>query len=372
MSFLYENNVGPIYGTLKNSSISFAWTGYTLIYSNAPETLFSTDLADSGKYLYADQSNGRTRAFFHHANDSASDTYRIRIELVNPNSESVNLFVSNNGWVAHNDFSRAGAMAWINWLTQSPGAGAPAGTDAYVRTIGANSSDYYIVQEAVMGPLQAASGIVDFVAVGTSSGSVRPIKVKVYAYKNAPSNSPTTPAPIRVTYQDLPNDTTKFGVYAGTRVYYGTPGFEDVVRGTFANCSRTANISYNSSSGAQYIEMFKRHTHANVISGEFQAGYDATIPVGQNRTVYTPYGVDFTLNYNIIDGARKPIYGYLQNMEGSDWHVLREDGQQDYASLSSTEAWNFDITTLNGGSKTTKLWTTCPGGLGGTQQIFWA
>ncbi|WP_157764320.1 hypothetical protein [Paenibacillus riograndensis] len=278
MTFVSANSVTPISGT--SYKPVFTQTGYTLIYSNNPETIDNNNqLADTNHYLYGDTSPGRTRCFFHHAN-STGNTISIRIEIVNPSNETVNLFVSNKGIGTHSNPVSAGAVAWQQWLTQAPVSGGAAGADNYVRTIGANSTDYYIALETIIANGLTAAGIMDFVAVGNTSGSIRPLRVKVYAYKNAPVFSPGSPAAIAVPYQTLGSDSSWFGSVAGQTVYYGHYGFESVVRGTFQHCTRTTTVNWNSTSGSRFLELFTRHTSVFVNPNEFEAGTDVTQPSG--------------------------------------------------------------------------------------------
>ncbi|KWX84772.1 hypothetical protein AMQ83_28730 [Paenibacillus riograndensis] len=264
-------------------------------------------------------------------------------------------------------------MAWQQWLTQAPVSGGAAGADNYVRTIGANSTDYYIALETTIANGLTAAGIMDFVAVGNTSGSIRPLRVKVYAYKNAPVFSPGSPAAIAVPYQTLGSDSSWFGSVAGQTVYYGYYGFESVVRGTFQHCTRTATVNWNSTSGSRFLELFTRHTSVFVNPNEFEAGTDVTQPSG-SQTVYSPYGSDFKITFVLTDGAHKnTIYGYLQNLKDTSYVIVKHGtGSSGYGSVGPGSAWNYDITNLNGGTTTIQIWTTAIGGFSGTQQMYWA
>lgn len=363
------NSVGQITGTLINGNVTLSRTGYTLIYSNNPETVPSGSLADSGYYLYQDTSPGRTRAFFHHQNGT-SNNMKVRVVVTNPNASSVSLYASHLGSYVSANVVTAGSNAWYNWLTQ-PINGYTPGTDVFMATVSAGAS-YVLLETAAVAANYVAAGVTDFVATSTGGGAAVPLKVTVYAYQSTVAGS-LTYAPLNPSVQDLKGTTAVPGdsCLTGGDLYfnYGDYCFGAAIRGTFAHCSRTATINLDPTTSSQYLQLFSRFSNSAAMTGEYEAGTDVTT----GKTVYLSgnYGVDYTLTFNLTDGSASTYYGYLQNPNASGQaYIIKEDGTVRLCSnYGNTQAWNFD-TSSSGGQK--QIWITLPGGGTGRVQLFWA
>lgn len=367
------NNVSQLTGgTLINSSISLTQYGSTLIYSNTPENIGGNQrtqvaTADNGLYLYQDTSPGRTRVYYYHLNDTNSNlTYHVL--LYNPNNFPVYIYLARTGSSASSNFVYAGSTAWSNWLSN-----APYGIDTYQTTLGPGGT--YMIQQLSVPVDNVGTGIVDFVATNTSTSAEAPITATVYAmqsYVNAPMQA-ALPDPYTQVLPNTGGDTGGDPCLDGRTVNYGDDCWENSVRGTFTYSSRFGTINWNSTSGAQYIELFSRHSDPRRISGEFLEGIDKN---SGNVPVWSPYGFDFTFTINLVDGANQgTVYGYLQNPYGGggSYYVISEDTTPATCGpRSTTEAWNFDTSVLNGGTRQLTLWTALAGGFWGRQQIWWA
>ena len=352
------NQVGTISGSDMNSSFSLSTSGYTLIYSNNPETLTSTsDLADGGAYLYRDVSPGRTRAWFHHQNSISGTTVYFVVRIVN-NQAGVSIDVylnrTSSGSSPSSTPGDAGGAAWAAWFTNSPN-----GTDTYQANV-ANGQTYDIFASSGVSYGDVLDGIVDFVCTNASTGAAVAVDVVIFAYS---SNSATPSSPAAL------NPSSVGGIS------YGSSGYAGPVRGTFANSSRTGSFTWDSSSGTEYLELFSAYT-GTPITGEYQSGIDAT----NGDTVYIDgnYGIDYNSTFTLDDNANcGTVYGYLQGPGGSTVYALRENGNTipspGYCGPDSTsQAYNFDTTALNGGSTTYTIQIVLPGGASGPQQLYWA
>lgn len=356
------NQVGTITGTNQDSSFSLSTSGDTLVYSNNPESLTSTsDLADAGAYLYRDVSPGRTRAWFHHENSISGTTIYFVVRIVNNQvGSSVDVYLnrtsSGSSSSSGSSPSTAGGAAWAAWFTNSPN-----GTDTYQTTI-TNGGTYDIYASSGVSSGDVLSGIVDFVCTNPSTGAAVAVDVVIFAYSST-STTPTSAAAL--------NPTSVGGIS------YGSTGYAGPVRGTFSNCSRTGSFTWDSSSGSQYLELFSLYTSAQ-ITGEYQSGTDAT----NGDTVYIDgnFGIDYNITFTLNDNASPAcgtVYGYLQDTGGTTTYALRENGNTipstGYCGPDSTsQAYNFDTTALNGGSTQYTIQIVLPGGSSGPQQLYWA
>jgi len=339
------NSVGQISGTKINSSVTLTKTGGTLIYSNNPETI-TNDLADptkDGVYLYRDNTPGRSRAFFYHLNKSGSNI-KIRVELKNTSGANMNIWQARHGTAISSYYQMAGATAWQNYLGTSA-------SDNYVTTI-ANGATYVIQETASIPDGSVGVGIIDFVCTNSSTGAAVGCQVTIYAYQSS-VKSTLTAATLKT------SGSTPYG-----------PSYTGQVRGTFSHCSRTASIVWRSSNGSQYLRVGQNFLTSD-LTNEYESGVDATN--SKTVTINGNYGVDYTLTYTLIDDKpQNTVYGYIQD-GFPNVYILQDNGSTGLcASSSTTDAWNYDTTILNGSTQTKTIWYTLAGGDASPVDLYWA
>lgn len=351
MTLYGANRVSKIGGTDVTHSKSNYQSGYTLVYSNQPESITGAHLADSGtmKYLYRDSSVKRARVMMHHAN-TTGNSVNFLVRIRNTQSSAVDIYISCKGSAVGGDPRRTSGAAWQQWFS---GNGSQFGYntgDWYVATVAAGST-YDLISLPGVSNGYTAAGVVDFVAV--SGGVAVPVEVTVLAYlSNIAATLSATP---------VPNG-------------YG-PTYTGQVRGTFNYCNRDVTFNFDTASQSQYLHIGQNINNTNGWSGEYEVGTDKTN--GIQVKINGNYGVLYKIQSTLTDSLHKGyVYGWIQS-GFENYYVMCEDNNNNVANNDmigySTQAWNYEGSQIPSNSSVshTVLYTLI-GGNTSPVDLYWA
>lgn len=353
MTLYGSNKVSKISGADVTLSKSISQSGYSLIYSNQPESITDNHIADNGtaKYLYRDSSVTRARVMIHHANTTSSPV-NFLIRLKNTQSYPVDIYISSKGSVSDQDPRVASGEAWRQWYA---GTGSQYGYnsgDWYVATVAAGSTyDLTSITNVPNSPYaHCAAAIVDFVAA--SGGIAVPVEITVLAYKtNIASSLSATSVPSGYNSS-----------YVGQ------------VRGTFKYCNRDVTFNFDTASQSQYLHLGRPIT-TSAWANEYELGIDKTN--GIQVRINGNYGVIYKIQSTLTDSLHKGyVFGYLQS-GFPNFYVMCEDNKNNVTTSStiddSSKAWNFEGSQIqNNSSVSHTLLYTLIGGNASPVDLYWA
>lgn len=338
-------------------SVRLASSGPILIFSDAPEYLGTSELAESNLHLYQDTTTyssrgpAQTRVLLYHVNNTnaggVSGQALYFFVRVTANTASPSSFWVWRGRTSYGSTPsskdapyESGAAAWVAWYASNR-------SDVYLGTVDSSNPYCDVFISQAVSPGEVLTGIVDIVCTQPVPGGA-PVSATVTVFaatSNAFTTTPTSPAYVSST---------------------------DQARGKWEYASRhtPTAISWNAVNGTEFVQLFdSRDTN----TGEFASGTTTiTTPAGVTPVNPANFGVDYTLTYDLTVSG--DAYGSVYDPGGACQYWMVQGGNiipctNHYCGWTSGRGYHY---TSLVDSQSTSVFTALPPGSNAPQNFYWS